>query len=688
MRSRLYGKLAVNSIVKNKQLFFPHILAGVMMTVVYFILYSLSKSSAVEQLPAGGVMLVVLLRYSVSLVGFFSIPFLIYTNSTLFKNRAPEFGLYNVLGIGRIALIPLVFIENLITFLLVVANGLIIGSLLFKMAEMSLVRIMKGTGGSVASISIPALVSTVVWFAIVFMLLFIYDTMQLLKKSTVDLLSLSNVGDKELKYPKATTIIGIVILACCYCVSFWISTRGESPLKYILICFIFFCGIIISTYLLFISGSVFICSSLQKNNEFYYKPKHFITVSSLKHRMKRNGAGLASISILATFVLLTLTFSFAFYKGSSSLLELHYPNDMSIVVMAKEGNGIDRNNSEHIMETLENNGLKESTVRSTSAAITTSFEDGVIRMNEYIYSKEYMEKHHRGFFPSYDDLIDLRVMSVEDYNALCGTEVELGGDDVLLVSKHDDILKSARSLVGFNGGIYNLIASQTMPTMSEVRYISGYPEGAGIKESYLIVNDVQAFTNVDKTTVASYGDVYLYEEYDVKMSGSEREQLAIGETVKEELEAGFDNSTSTLRYGTRAEKKEKIIGLSGGLLFLAFIISMIFILMASIIIYYKQISEGYEDRSQYNVMRKIGLSRIGINRTVKFQVMFTFLSPIIFAGVHLLFLTPILYKMISSILVCSKSLVFATNMFSFIMYAAIYIGVYKLTSNEYLKQIT
>ena len=687
MKLKLYSKLAVSSIIKNKPLFIPHILSGVIMTAVFFILYALSGSSAIEQLPAGGVALVVLLKYSAILIGFFSIPFLIYTNTTLFKNRAPEFGLYNVLGIGRIAMIPLLFLENLLTYGIVIFSGLFIGSLLFKLAETILIRIMKGDISYSLHLNLNAAAVTIVWYAFTFLILFLSDSIKLLKNSTVDLLRTSHFGDNPLKHPRLSTILGMLILACSYLASFWVGSRGESPTNHSLTCFNLTCGIIISTYLLFVAGSIYFCQKLQQNSEFYFTPKHFITISSLKHRMHRNGSGLASICILATFVLLTLTFSFAFYRGCSTMLNSHYPNDLSIVMQAKEDTSIDNSNAETIEKTLESHGLISQASSLLSATATSAYLTGIIDMSSNVYSQEFQNSRPKKFFPNNDDLVDIRVISLEDYNKLCKTDVTLDDNTVLIMSKSSGYTDKILSLIGCDGHTYAIKTTDTIPPLTELKYNNTYPEGSGIKECYVVVPDISSFLGTDVTGKTSYGYVTYYKEYDVSLSVSKEEQLSIGNAIVSDLEASIDHSSSELSCATRVEKSDKLSGLSGGLLFLAFIVSLIFILMASLIIYYKQISEGYEDSTQFDIMRKVGLSLNGIHSTVNFQLLLTFFSPIIISGLHLLFLTPILYRLLAFSIVCNKSIIIMTTILSFCTYSIIYFSVYKFTSNSYLKRI-
>ena len=327
MRANLYPKLALDGIRKNKRFYFPYILTCIGMVMMFYILHYLADMPVLKEMPGGSTMATIL-GFGFLVMALFAVIFLFYTNSFLMRRRRKEFGLYNMLGMGKKHLGILLLWETVILFVISVSGGLMLGILLSKMAELCMVMLMGGETGYTLQIDPKALRDTCVTFLPIFALIFGKGLIQILKSSAINLAKSETVGEKPPKANYLFGFVGILILAGAY----YIALSIESPLEALTWFFFAVCMVILATYLLFICGSVMLCRILQKNKRYYYKPNHFVSVSSMVYRMKRNGAGLASICILSTMVLVTMMGAGSLYAGKEDSLNTRYPHEFELMV--------------------------------------------------------------------------------------------------------------------------------------------------------------------------------------------------------------------------------------------------------------------------------------------------------------------------------------------------------------------
>ena len=427
MKMSLYPKLAWDGIRKNKRFYLPYILTCIGMIMMFYIIHYLAAMTILNDMP-GGDTLTVVFGFGYWIVTLFASIFLFYTNSFLMRRRQKEFGLYNILGMGKGNLSILLLWESVILFVISMAGGLMGGILFAKMAELCLIMILNGEVTYDLRIDPEAFINTWIIFALIFAMIFVKGLMKIRKSSAVALLKSENIGEKPPRANYLLGIAGIVILAGAY----YIALSIESPLIALAWFFIAVCMVIVATYLLFISGSVMLCKILQKNKSYYYKKNHFVSVSSMVYRMKRNGAGLASICILSTMVLVMMMGAGSLYFGKEDSLNTRYPKDIAVSVDFLS----DDEKSEYTEEkeayfiqqvdaVLENHGVTPQNVEQyVSTSVAGLLKDGKLVVDRRLVNSADTQ--------TMDDVAQIYLIPLSSYNRCMGTQETLEENEVLL----------------------------------------------------------------------------------------------------------------------------------------------------------------------------------------------------------------------------------------------------------------
>lgn len=427
MRAGLYPKLAWDGIRKNKRFYLPYILTCIGMVMMFYIIHYLAAMPTLKDMPGGRTMEMVL-GFGFWIVALFAVIFLFYTNSFLMRRRQKEFGLYNMLGMGKGHLSIVLFWENLILFVISMVAGLLGGILLSKMAELCLVTVLNGKIDYTLYINWEAFVDTWIIFVPVFALIFIKNLINIRKSSAVALLKSENVGEKPPKANYLFGIAGIAILAVAY----YIAVTIENPLIAMAWFFVAVCLVIVGTYLLFISGSVMLCKLLQKNKRYYYQKNHFVSVSSMTYRMKRNGAGLASICILSTMVLVMMMGAGSLYFGKEDSLNTRYPTDINASVdFLSEGEehlysyDEERAFLSRMDEVIEEYGVEPKNVEQIlSSTVTGMLKDGKLILDRRFVNSADTE--------TMDDVAQVILIPLSSYNRSFNAQETLGENEVII----------------------------------------------------------------------------------------------------------------------------------------------------------------------------------------------------------------------------------------------------------------
>ena len=669
MKRGFYPRLAWSGMRKNSKLYLPYTLACIGMTAMFYILMHLADSPALKLIPSSASVTMTLSLGSF-VMGVFSLLFLFYTNSFLVRRRFKEFGLYNVLGMNKGNISRVLAWEALINALISLAGGLFLGIALSKLAELGLVNIMGGDTDLDLRISVKALEVTVMFFCGIFLLIYLNSLIKIRRSSASELVKSENFGEKPPRANWLFGLAGIVILAAAY----YIAVSIKTPLTALSLFFIAVIMVIVATYLIFIAGSVWICRLLQKNKRYYYKKNHFVSVSSMVYRMKRNGAGLASICILATMVLVMISSTTCLYFGAEDALRDRYPRDISI---SASYSGLDSMTDENIsalrgeISAAVGGAETENILDYRCASLVGSLENGILDLSEAsIYSTA---------MTTYDYVAEVYIVPLADYNAIAGTNESLGSDEAMIYAYRMDYTDKTFA-------VDELVSFRVKKVLDSFPIADGSAMASIAPTVFVIVPDFADTVAKLGGAVSSSGDepASLSWNYAFDTPVSDEEETAMCERIGERL-SECSESGGYLYYSREslAANRADFYGMFGGLFFLGIMLSIAFICAAVLIIYYKQISEGYEDRRRFEIMQNVGMTKKEIRSSINSQLLTVFFLPLIFAGLHLGFAFPFIHKLLMLFNLSNLPLLIGTTAISFGVFALLYAVVFRVTSNAY-----
>lgn len=668
MKNGLYTKLAWTGIQKNRKLYLPYMLTCIGMVMMCYIVSFLKYSPVFGSLP-GGDTVQAFLNMGFGVMCVFSLLFLFYTNSFLIRRRKTEFGLYNILGMGKKNLALVLGIETLLIALITLAAGLFCGILFSKLAELGIVKILGGTADFSFHIDLQSIRDTLLLFVVIYTLLYLNTLRQLHLTNPIELLHSENAGEKPPKGNALVAIFGAVLLIAAYVLAVSI----EDPIAAMIWFFVAVIMVILATYLLFISGSVTICRLLQKNKKYYYKTNHFISVSSMRYRMKRNGAGLASICILCTIVLVMVSSTVCLYIGKEDSLRMRYPRNYNLNVSVES---LDMLHGEPVRQSLdaldsicENHGYAPTNVLSYPTAAFA----GLIQNDRILL--EVPESVNQ--LMDIENLWQFFIISLEDYNRLMGASETLADDEVMVYTTKDQTYDAPTLTIGTGEPLQ-------VKKQAESFVDNGVDAMQVIASLYIIVPDFDAAVTAfsEQQTPAELNYIYAFD-----LSCSDDTQIALQEEMDAalseiETQAGEGSGFNLLLEGVASERSF-FYGMYGGLFFLGILLGIVFIFAAVLIIYYKQVSEGYEDQSRFEIMQKVGMTGREIRRSINSQVLTVFFLPLIMAGVHLGFAFPLIRKLLLIFSLTNFKLLILVTVCCYLIFALFYVLVYRATSRAY-----
>ena len=673
MRSRLFPRLALTGIKKNKKLFVPYILSCIGMVMMYYILHALSYSEVLKN-AKGAATVGTTLGLGKYVIAAFSVLFLFYTNSFLTRRRYKEFGLYSILGMGKGGICRLVVWETLITAGISLVGGLLFGVSLSKFAEFGLFRIIGEKADFHFTLSVKSITLTLLIYAAVFAVLLIRALIGVLISNPMELFRSESSGEKVPKANWVFAVLGVLIIAAAY----FIAVTIQSPLQAFLTFFVAVVMVIVATYLLFIAGSVAFCKLLQKNKKYYYKKQHFVSVSSMAYRMKRNGAGLASICILATMVLVMISASSSLYFGMDDAIRSRFPKDIDLTVRlwATENvtdGALDEMRTGYDAVFDKYGVVPEDKTDFTYAEITVYYIGG-----EMYVSSDESDYYETPF--NINDIITLFFMTDDDYNRLYGTDFSLGENEALIRPMRFDYKYDALSVCENRLSVVG--------TVDNIPYITMMNDSTPIL--FVVISDFNVLSPVEETR-DQYGynllDVCYSYSYNLKSSDAKMSKIF---REQQELICDFDCLTAlseecgySYNSSCIADERADFMMSYGGLFFVSIILSAVFIFAAAIIIYYKQVSEGYEDSARFEIMRKVGMTKEDIKKSINSQVLTVFFAPLIMAGIHLAFAFPMIWKLLKLFYLDNFTLVLIVTGIAFALFALFYAVIYKATAHTY-----
>ncbi len=673
MKAAFYPKLALDGIRKNRRMYFPYILTCVGMVMMTYIINYLKTAEAIAALP-GCVVIRSFMNIGSFVLAVFSAFFLFYTNSFLLRRRKKEFGLYNILGMGKGNLGIVLFWESVFVALFSVVAGLIGGLAFSKLAELGLVNILEGEVSYTLSVSVRGIIFTVIPFAIIFVLLFLNALRQVWFSRAISLLRSENAGEKPPKANWVLGVLGFILLGAAY----YLAVTIRDPISALGIFFGAVVLVMIATYLIMIAGSVLFCRILQKKKNYYYRPNHFVSVSSMAYRMKRNGAGLASICILATMVLVMISSTSALFIGSEEVIRTRYPREINIWFRIYENKDITKEDialfTDTIAGVLDGHGaVQDNIINYRTVAIA-----GLLNGGDVIYDTAAV---YDSLADNYSDIMQLYLVPLEDYNAMTGRAVTLAPDEALVYAYRSDY---GYDTIGFHN------AKQYTVKEHLTECFACADMAMDISPSLIVVVPDIAAAAEGLTDAAGNDLTYRKWNYCFDTSLGDEADMEIYTKLREALGTLQQNGYDNFKYAVECREYERadFYSIYGGIFYLGVILSIVFIFAAVLIIYYKQVSEGYEDQARFEIMQKVGMTKQDIRRSINSQLLTIFFLPLAGAGLHLVFAFPIIEKLLLLFNLNNHMLFVGTTVGSFLVFALFYVIVYRITAGAYYQIVS
>ena len=670
----IYIRMAWLGIQKNRRFYLPYLLTCIGMVMMYYIVSFLSTSTTLLQV-AGGDVMQTMLEFGQFIIGLFSLFFLFYTNSFLIRRRKKEFGLYNILGMGKRNLVFILFWENSMIALISMVVGLLAGIAFSKFAELGMINILKATVSFSITLDLKAIWQTIKIFAIIFCLLLFYSLYQIHLSNPIELLHSENVGEKPPKANWFLALFGFILL----CIAYYLAITIERPVEALLWFFVAVALVMIATYLLFIAGSVTICRILQKNKKYYYKTNHFISISSMVYRMKRNGAGLASICVLCTMVLVILSSTFCLYIGAEDSLHTRYPRDINVDIYLDHMDQLESPEIEPVrqfMETFVTNygETMEHTLDYRAITFSAYFENGNIELDSsssYAYQMSAISNIWEVFF-----------VSLEDYNHLTKEKEILNSDEALIYTTKLEYQGESFTILNNNIKIKKKLSDFAESGRGAMEIL---PSIYIIMPRDAIYERLKPLEKLKSDTDRNLLEFHWIYGFDLDASNEKQIQMQtyLEEGLKQLPQAGQNGIFSSFWCEGLAKERSGFYGLYGGLFFLGILLGIVFLFAAVLIMYYKQVSEGYEDQSRFEIMQKIGMTKKDIKKSVNSQVLTVFFLPLFASGMHLFFAFSMIYRLLVLFSLTNKTLLIFVTICCFLIFALFYIFVYRITSRAY-----
>lgn len=657
---RLTNKLAVSNLIKNRKLYYPFALAVLLAVTISYLFYSLTFNPKMVEMR-GGSSIQFTLQLGLIVVTLASAIIVLYANSFVMKNRSKELGIYGMLGLEKRHLIGMTFKELLIFGLVTVNAGIGIGALFDNLIFALLLKLSKMKVELVATFQWPVVLSILLVFGLIFLVIVFLNAIRIIRMDALQLSREKAKGEKKGRFLVFQTILGLLSLGSGY----YLAQSVTNALLAISTFFLAVILVILGTYLLFNAGITVFLKMLKKNKKYYYKPNNLISVSNLIFRMKKNAVGLATIAILSTMVLVTMSAATSIYNGSENIKKLLYPHDMSISGQNVEVEDLDKLLTQYASE--KNLTISTKDVLSY-ASFGLSSQDGT-KLTTFA-------KGQNSVMPKTVFL----VFDQKDYEKMTGQKLNLTNNEVGLFAKNDGLKgQKAFSLNNQNYTIKQEIQQDFLRDHVANQYvllISDY--------NYLVVSNLQDF--LDK-----YQDSAIYTQLygGMDVTASKEEQLKLSD----DFDAYVNNFSHNLKnedgmvYGANiaSESTVEMNALFGGVLFIGIFLSIIFMVGTVLVIYYKQISEGYEDRERFVILQKVGLDQKQIKQTINKQVLTVFFLPLAFAFLHLAFAYHMLSLILKVVGVVDSAMMLSVTLSICGIFALVYVLIFMITSRSYRK---
>lgn len=658
----MYTKLAITNIKNNRQFYFPYLLTGIITVAMFYIMCALESNPGIQSMP-GAKDLGLILRLGIGVIGIFAVIFLFYTNSFIIKRRKKELGIYNILGMEKRHIAKILSKEAFFTAIIAIGGGLVTGVLFHKLACMLLYRMIGFNGGITFSFSKKGVMITAILFAIVYLLTYIYDLFQVQLANPIELLQSGNKGEREPKTKAIMAVLGVLCLGTGY----FIAITTKNPIKALTLFFVAVILVIIGTYLLFTAGSIALLKILRRNKGYYYQTKHFTSVSGMIYRMKQNAVGLANICILSTMVLVAVSTTVSLYVGIEDIMKERYPNEINISAYYDTGAPAEDSIAPIVEKSVKESGRK---IRHEEDYLELYFA-AIKDQGQYSLDKEKVKT-------AGDRVSGFVVLTREDCKKKYNEEIpELAENEVALFT----IKKTDMDTLVLENRSYHVKEIKQFQNTEDFETIADIMD----EYYYVIVNDVQDMERLWQLQKDIYQEnsSSISRQVRLDIDGDSEQKKECFENIKTAL--GPEQAKARILIDSRQSSLDEFYQIYGGFLFLGLFLGILFLMITVLIIFYKQISEGYDDKERFSIMEKVGMSNDEVKATIRSQVRTVFFLPILMAAVHVGMAFPMIKRLLSLFGLSNTALFAGCMAGTILVFALIYLLVFLKTSKTYYK---
>ena len=658
----MYTKLAITNIKNNRQFYFPYLLTGIITVAMFYIMCALESNPGIQSMP-GAKNLGLILRLGIGVIGIFAVIFLFYTNSFIIKRRKKELGIYNILGMEKRHIAKILSKEAFFTAIIAIGGGLVTGVLFHKLACMLLYRMIGFNGGITFSFSKKGVMITAILFAIVYLLTYIYDLFQVQLANPIELLQSGNKGEREPKTKAIMAVLGVLCLGAGY----FIAITTKNPIKALTLFFVAVILEIIGTYLLFTAGSIALLKILRRNKGYYYQTKHFTSVSGMIYRMKQNAVGLANICILSTMVLVAVSTTVSLYVGIEDIMKERYPNEITISAYYDTGAPAEDSIAPIVEKSVKESGRK---IRHEEDYLELYFA-AIKDQGQYSLDKEKVKT-------AGDRVSGFVVLTREDCKKKYNEEIpELAENEVALFT----IKKTDMDTLVLENRSYHVKEIKQFQNTEDFETIADMMD----EYYYVIVNDVQDMERLWQLQKDIYQEnsSSISRQVRLDIDGDSEQKKECFENIKTAL--GPEQAKARILIDSRQSSLDEFYQIYGGFLFLGLFLGILFLMITVLIIFYKQISEGYDDKERFSIMEKVGMSNDEVKATIRSQVRTVFFLPILMAAIHVGMAFPMIKRLLSLFGLSNTALFAGCMAGTILVFALIYLLVFLKTSKTYYK---
>ncbi len=652
MNRHFYSRLASTNIKKNKSIYLPYLLAGALIVALFYSLRSVSVMVSESNARGSGTMGDIL-DSSSTICGFLSLIILFYINSFIMKRRKKEFGLYSILGMEKHHISIVMVWEVLITGAVCILCGIIGGALFSQLFYLLLLRIVGLPVALTFQIPMKSVFHTVLLFGVGFAMVLTYDIISIMRTNPISLLNSAKEGEREPKARWLLTLIGLATLGGGYVLSWMVRTPYDAVAVFLPAVLL----VIVGTYCLFIAGSIVLLKLLRKNRNFYYRPQNFISVSGMIYRMKQNATGLASICILSTCVLVTLSLTVCLFIGEEDILKHEYPRQIQTSCIADE-------QSPALMQLAAQSHAQDYGFTIKNAVGYTNFSYAAIRNGDSFSMNDFYNS----------ETCEINSLLLEDYNRITNSAENLDDGQVLVYVEGAPL---TGDIIKLDGQTYRVAGQIPVPD-----FISSINMGESVTVVFPKFADLESIKNAANAVTGNKSQRVLMYYYSHDISGDTKNLAEYYETMR----SAFNETVPHLAIVNNIDSaRDDFYQIYGSILFVGIFFVALFLVAAVLIIYYKQVTEGFDDHDRFKIMQNVGMSDKEVRSTIGKQVLMVFFLPLGMAVLHISVAFPVLCKLLVAFKMTNTTLFLICTIGAVLIFTILYFVVYQLTARTYYR---